>query len=228
MSSVPIIRSASGVKPLEATVAKKVLVAVTGIVLYGFAIVHMVGNIQLYQGPEKLNHYAELLQSMKPVLWTFRLVLLGAVSLHALMAVQLWLRNRSARPVAYASQRFVAGTLTSRTMIWSGPIVAAFIVYHLAHFTVGCVHPHFDKHNVYANVVLGFQQPGAALFYVVAMVALGFHLYHGAFSLFQTLGLRTPTYEKPIQLVVGLITTVIVAVNISFPLAVLTGIVGLK
>jgi succinate dehydrogenase / fumarate reductase cytochrome b subunit len=231
MSSVPIqpvITSASSVKPLEATVAKKALVAITGIVLYGFVLVHMVGNFQLYQGPEKLNHYAELLQSMKPVLWTFRIVLLAAVGIHALMAIQLWLRNRAARPVSYASQRFVAGTITSRTMIWSGPLIGFFVVYHILHFTVGSVHPHFDKHDVYSNVVLGFQQPGAALAYIIAMVALGFHLYHGSVSLFQTLGLRTPTYEKAIQLVFGVVTTLIVAVNISFPIAVLTGIVGLK
>jgi len=228
MSSVPIITSASSVKPLEATVAKKVLVALTGIVLYGFVFVHMVGNIQLYQGPEKLNHYAELLQSMKPVLWTFRLVLLTAVAVHALLAIQLWLRNRAARPVPYESQRFVSATLTSRTMIWSGPLIGLFIVYHLLHFTVGSVHPHFDRHNVYANVVYAFQQPGVSLVYIIAMVALGFHLYHGAISLFQTLGLRFPRYEKPLKLVLWAVTTIIVAVNISFPLAVLSGLVGLK
>jgi succinate dehydrogenase / fumarate reductase cytochrome b subunit len=227
---MPVITSASGVKPMEATVARKVLVAFTGIVLFGFVCIHMVGNIQLYSGPEKLNKYAELLQSMKPVLWTFRITLLAAVGVHALFAIQLWLRNRAARPVPYESQRFVSATLTSRTMIWSGPLIGFFIVYHLLHFTVGMngVHPNFDRHNVYNNVVYGFQQPGASLAYVIAMVALGFHLYHGAFSLFQTLGLRTPRCEKALKLVTGVLTTIVVAVNISFPIAVLTGIVGLK
>lgn len=229
MSSVPIITSAANVKPLDATVAKKVLVAFTGIVLFGFVLIHMVGNVQLYQGPAKLNHYAELLQSMKPVLWTFRLVLLTAVGIHALMAVQLWLRNRAARPVPYESQRFVSATLTSRTMIWSGPLIGLFVVYHILHFTTGTFPPpHFDSHNVYNNVVYGFQQPGASIAYMIAMVALGFHLYHGAVSLFQTLGLRFPRYEKPLKLVLWVITTIIVVVNISFPLAVLTGLVGLK
>src|ERR1035437_3283689 len=229
MSSIPIITSASSVKPLEATVAKKVLVAITGIVLFGFVLIHMVGNIQLYQGPEKLNHYAELLQSMKPVLWTFRIVLLAAVGVHALFAILLWLRNRSARPVAYESQRFVSATLTSRTMIWSGPLIGLFVVYHILPFTTGTVSPpHFNSHNVYNNVVYAFQVPGVSIAYIIAMVALGFHLYHGGVSLFQTLGLRTPHDEKPLKLVLWVITTIIVVVNISFPLAVLTGLVGLK
>lgn len=232
MSSVPIvpvITSAANVKPLEATVAKKVLVAITGIVLFGFVLIHMVGNIQLYQGPEKLNHYAELLQSMKPVLWTFRIVLLAAVGVHALFAILLWLRNRGARPVAYENQRFVSATLTSRTMIWSGPLIGLFVVYHILHFTTGTFPPpHFDSHNVYNNVVYAFQVPGVSIAYIIAMVALGFHLYHGGVSLFQTLGLRTPHDEKPLKLVLWVITTIIVVVNISFPLAVLTGLVGLK
>ena len=120
------------------------------------------------------------------------------------------------------------GTITSRTMIWSGPLIGFFVVYHIFHFTVGSCHPHFDKHDVYSNVVLGFQQPGAALAYIIAMVALGFHLYHGSVSLFQTLGLRTPAYEPVIKVVFGVVTTLIVAVNISFPIAVFAGIVGLK
>ncbi len=229
MSAVPIVTSAENVNPLEATVTQKVLVALTGVLLYGFVFVHMVGNFQLYSGPEKLNHYAEFLQNTKPLLWTFRVVILAAVLLHAILAVMLWLRKRAARPVGYVNQKFVTGSLTSRTMIWSGPLIGLFVVYHILNFTTGTFPPpHFDRHNVYNNIVYGFQVPGASIAYILGMVALGFHLYHGSVSLFQTLGLRFPRYEQPLKLVLWAITTIIVVVNISFPLAVLTGLVGLK
>ena len=185
----------------------------------------MVGNIQLYQGPEKINHYAALLKSLPPLLWGTRITLLCAVSLHGLAAFLLWRRNLAARPVGYVGQDFQAAGVTSRTMYWTGPVIGLFVVYHLLHFTIGSAHPSFSHTDVYSNVVTGFSNPWVSLFYVLAMVALGFHLFHGGFSLFQTLGLRTPKYEKPIKFVMAVLCTVIVVVDISFPIAVLAGLV---
>jgi succinate dehydrogenase / fumarate reductase cytochrome b subunit len=222
MSAIP----ATAERPVLGSIALKAVMALTGLVLYGFVFVHMVGNLQLYQGPEKINAYAAFLKSVPAVLWGFRAVLLGAVGLHALAAFILWRRNRAARPVGYASQDFQAATVTSRTMYWTGPMLGLFIVYHLLHLTVGSVHPSFSHTDVYTNLVVGFSNPAVSVFYILAMVALGFHLFHGAVSLFQTLGLRTPKYEKLIESVVVAVAAVIVVVNISFPIAVLAGLVG--
>jgi succinate dehydrogenase / fumarate reductase, cytochrome b subunit len=221
MSAIP----ATAERPVLGSIALKALMALTGLVLFGFVLIHMVGNLQLYSGPEKINKYAAFLKGTPAVLWGFRCTLLAAVGLHAFAAFTLWRRNLAARPVGYAHQDFQAATITSRTMYWTGPILAVFIVYHLLHLTVGSVHPSFDHLNVYANVVTAFSNPAVSLFYVLGMVALGFHLFHGAVSLFQTLGLRTPKYEKPLKAVVLIVSTVIVVADISFPIAVFTGLV---
>ncbi len=127
----------------------------------------------------------------------------------------------------YSHQDYQVASYASRTMILSGPIIGFFIVYHILHFTIGSVHPDFVKGDVFHNVVVGFQNPLVSAFYVLAMVCLGFHLYHGAYSLFQTLGLRGPTVEKKMKVVLTAISMLIVIANISFPLAVLAGIVRL-
>jgi len=221
MSAIP----ATAERPVFGSIALKAVMALTGIVLYGFVFVHMVGNLQLYSGPEKINKYAAFLKAAPPLLWGTRITLLLAVALHALAAFVLWRRNRAARPVGYAHQDFQAAGVTSRTMFWTGPMVGLFVVYHLLHLTLGSAHPQFSHTDVYSNVVVGFSNPWVSLFYVLAMVALGFHLFHGGFSLFQTLGLRTPKYEKPIKAVLAVLCTVIVVVNVSFPIAVLAGLV---
>ena len=221
MSAIP----ATAERPAFGSIALKALMALTGLVLFGFVFIHMVGNLQLYSGPEKINRYAAFLKGTPAVLWGFRITLLAAVGLHALAAFTLWRRNLAARPVGYASQDFQAASITSRTMYWTGPILGIFIVYHLLHFTVGSVHPSFSHTDVYSNVVTAFSNPAVSLFYIVAMVALGFHLFHGAVSLFQTLGLRTPKFEKPLKAVLLAICTVIVVADISFPIAVLAGLV---
>ena len=221
------IVSASEVKALDGTVARKAVMAITGLVLYGFVIVHMIGNVQLYAGPEKLNKYAHFLQGLGPVLWGFRAVLLGAVVLHAVIGIQLWLRNRAARPVRYEYQTFRKGNVASRTMIFSGPAIGLFVVYHILHFTVGSAHPEFVKGDVYRNVVTGFSHPAVSIVYVLAMVALGFHLYHGAYSLFQSLGLRTPKWDLPMKGLLTAVSAAVVVFNISFPVAVLAKVVTL-
>ncbi|HPA53451.1 MAG TPA: hypothetical protein PLP50_17805, partial [Thermoanaerobaculia bacterium] len=143
-------------RPVFGSITLKAVMALTGIVLYGFVFVHMVGNIQLYQGPEKINGYAAFLKSVPPLLWGTRITLLAAVLLHALAAFTLWRRNLAARPVGYAHQSFQAAGITSRTMYWTGPVIALFVIYHLLHFTLGSAHSQFSHTDVYTNVVVGF------------------------------------------------------------------------
>jgi len=144
---------------ISSTLGKKILMAVTGIILFGFVVGHMLGNLQIYLGAERLNHYAELLQANRPFLWTFRSVLLFCVCVHIWAAVLVWLRNRSARPVKYRMFRPPGLDYAARTMVWSGPIIALFIVYHVLDFTVGSANPDFIKGEVYHNVLASFSNP---------------------------------------------------------------------
>ncbi len=210
---------------LVTTIARKVIMALTGVVLTGFVLIHMIGNLLLYQGPEALNHYGELLQSKPPLVWTARLVLLACVALHIWAATTLTLANWAARPVGYRKTFHEASTYASRTMRWGGPLLALFIVYHLLHFTVGSVHPDFVRGDVYHNVVIGFQNPLVAFFYVLSMVALSLHLFHGVESMLQTMGLSHPKYNG-LRKVIGVAYAAVVTVgNLSFPLSVFFGLV---
>jgi succinate dehydrogenase / fumarate reductase cytochrome b subunit len=209
----------------SSTLGKKVLMAVTGIILFGFVVGHMLGNLQIYLGAEQLNHYAELLQANKPFLWSFRLVMLFCVAVHIIAAVQVWLRNRAARPVKYRVFNPPGLDYAARTMVWSGPILALFIGYHLLDFTIGATNPDFIRGDVYHNVVASFSHPVIALFYVVANLLLAFHLYHGLWSLFQTFGWDHHTYGALRRYAAVFFAVLIGAGNISIPLAVLTGIV---
>ena len=209
----------------SSTLGKKWLMAVTGIILFGFVVGHMLGNLQIYLGQEQLDHYAELLQANKPFLWAFRSVLLFCVSVHIWAAVVIWLRNRSARPVKYRMFQPPGLDYAARTMVWSGPIVALFIVYHLLDFTVGTANPDFIKGEVYHNVIASFSNPVIALVYVAANLLLAFHLYHGLWSLFQTFGWDHPRFGWIRRAVAIFFSVLIGAANISIPLAVLTGVV---
>jgi succinate dehydrogenase / fumarate reductase, cytochrome b subunit len=190
------------------TLGKKLVMAVTGAVLFGFVLLHMLGNLQVFLGPEALNRYARLLRVEPALLWGARLLLLAAVTVHIVAAVQLTLRNWAARPVGYHRQVYRATDYASRTMVWSGPIIAAFVVYHILHLSVGSVHPYVSA------------------FYILAQVLLGAHLYHGLWSAFQSVGASHPSYadfRRPSALAASL---VIVVGNCSIPLAVLAGLVG--
>ena len=209
----------------SSTLGKKWLMAVTGIILFGFVVGHMLGNLQIYLGQEQLDHYAELLQANKPFLWAFRSVLLFCVSVHIWAAVVIWLRNRSARPVKYKMFQPPGLDYAARTMVWSGPIIALFIVYHILDFTVGTANPDFIKGEVYHNVIASFSNPVIALVYVAANLLLAFHLYHGLWSLFQTFGWDHPRFGWIRRAVAIFFSVLIGAGNISIPLAVLTGIV---
>jgi succinate dehydrogenase / fumarate reductase cytochrome b subunit len=212
---------------VDSSVGKKVVMAGSGIILFGFVVAHMIGNLQAYLGPEAMNGYAVWLRELLhgAGLWIARLVLLAAVALHIWSATLLTLENWRARPVGYRMVRHERSTYASRTMVWSGPILALFVIYHIAHFTLGSVHPAFVPGNVYHNVVTGFQQPLVSAFYILAMLALGLHLYHGAWSMLQTLGVNHPRYNALRQAVAVLFAFALVAGNISFPLAVLSGLV---
>lgn len=214
--------------------AKKVVMAVTGFLLFGFVLVHMLGNLKLYAGPESLNSYAAFLREVgyplvpkEGVLWIARFGLLAAVGLHILSAWQLTQINRQARPKGYVhAQRHQNSTYASRTMRWGGVIILLFVVYHLLHFTTGTVHPDFEHGAVYSNVVTGFQNPLASAFYIVANIALGFHLYHGLWSLFQTIGWNGERFNRFRKAFALAFALVVAGFNISFPLAVLSGVVA--
>ncbi len=212
---------------MDSSVGRKVVMALTGVILFGFVTVHMLGNLTSYMGAEAMNHYAEFLQTMihGGGIWVFRAVLLTAVVLHIWAALSLTLTNRAARPVGYRAQQFKAATWSSRTMRWSGVILGIFIIFHLLHLTTGTVHPDFIKGNAYHNFVTGFQVPAVSAFYIVAQFCLGLHMWHGVWSFTQTLGWAHPRYDALRRNFATVLTVLVVGVNISYPVAVLTGFI---
>jgi succinate dehydrogenase / fumarate reductase cytochrome b subunit len=207
-------------------VGKKALMAVTGIVLSLYVVVHMLGNLQVFLGPGPLNRYGELLRAAPTLLWLARIVLLVAVVVHAIAGIQLWVERRRARPVAYRTYRPVASSAASRTMIWSGFLVLGFVVYHLLDLTFGVANPDFRSGDIYHNVLATFGRAAAVAFYLAAMVGLAFHLWHGLWSLFQSLGLANRGVSAAIQRF-AIATAVLLTLGFSaVPLAVLVGLVG--
>jgi len=211
----------------QTTVGRKAIMAVTGFILFGFVCGHLLGNLQIFLPPEKINHYAATLRSLPPLLWGTRITLLVSVILHIWSSFRLWLLQRQARPIKYVKRTTLNSTYASRTMLWSGPIIAAFVIFHLLHLTFGTVHPGgpFDEHNVYNNVVIGFQVWPVSLFYILAMIMLCYHLYHGLWSIFQSLGFSHPVYTPWLQRFSKVVAILIAAGNISIPVAVLAGVI---
>jgi len=209
------------------TVGKKVLMAVTGIILFGFVLVHMLGNAQIFlpDGPNKLTAYGKLLRTIPELLWVARAILLASVVVHIWAAVKLTQIRRAARPIPYRSYAVVQATYASRTMMWSGPILAAFVIFHLMNLTIGNAHPDFVEGDVGHNFITAFQNVPTSLFYIVSMLALAFHLSHGAWSMFQSLGINHPRYNKFLRNFARTATFIIVAVNIAMPVAVMTGFI---
>jgi succinate dehydrogenase cytochrome b subunit len=213
-------------------IGKKAVMAVTGVFLFGWILLHMLGNLKLYLGAEHLNEYAKFLITMGApalpdyaALWVSRALLLLAVILHIVAATQLTLMNSAARPVGYRDREYVVGTYAARTMRWGGVIILLFIVYHLLHFTTGTVHPNFIEHDVYHNVVTGFQVWWVSAFYIIANLALGLHLYHGLWSMFNSLGLNNPKFNNWKKVFATAFALVITVGNLSFPISVLMGLV---
>ena len=207
----------------SSTTGKKAAMAVSGCILFLFVVGHLIGNLQIYEGPEKLNRYAVFLRSMPAVLWGVRTVLLAMVLLHIWSSIQLAARNIGARPVGYRMKKATGSSYASRTMYWSGPIILAFVIYHLLDFTFGKVNPHYEPGNVYGNVVASFQLIPVAVFYIVAMLLLCLHLYHGLWSMFQSLGIAHPRYTPMLRKGAAVAAVLIAAGNISIPVAVLAG-----
>ena len=212
---------------LGSSIGRKVIMAVTGVILFGFVLGHLIGNLQVYLGPEALNHYGVLLRQLLhgAGLWVVRAVMLTAVSLHIWAATSLTLESWRARPEGYREQKWKESTYASRTMRWGGVIILLFVIYHLLHLTTGTVHPNFVEGDIYHNFVTGFQSVPASLFYIIAMVALGLHLRHGVWSMCQTLGVSHPRYMRIAHAGAWIFAILIVAGNISFPIAVLTGFI---
>ena len=213
---------------LGSTVGRKMVMAVTGVFLVIFVIGHMIGNLQVYLGPESLNHYGELLRELLHggFIWIFRAAIITAVILHVWAATATTLGSWKARPIGYRKQAYVESTYASRTMRWGGPILFLFIVYHILHLTTGQAHGEFVHGDIYSNVISGFSVWWVSGFYIFCMIVLGFHLWHGVWSMLQTLGLSHPSYNGLRKAIAWIITLVVVLGNISIPVAVLTGFVS--
>lgn len=206
----------------SSTVGKKAAMAVSGCILFLFVAAHLAGNLQIYEGPEKINSYSRMLHSMPALLWAARITLLAMVGLHIWSSIQLAVRNYDARPTGYVKKKAAGSSYASRTMYWSGPIILAFVIYHLADFTFGKANPNFQDGNVYANVVSSFQVPVISAFYILAMLLLCMHLYHGLWSMFQSLGFQA---ARALKRAAATVAILIALGNISIPLSVLAGLV---
>ena len=211
----------------DSTNGKKAVMAVTGAILFTFIIGHLAGNLQIFEGREKLNAYGRFLHSIGELLWPVRIVLILSVLLHILATVQLALRKKRARPVGYTKKEAIASSYASRTMYWSGPIVLAFVIFHLLQFTAGYIHPEsqFIEGDVYHNVVAGFQVWWVSVWYIFSVSLLGLHLSHGISSMFQSLGFNHPKHTPILKSAAVVIGVVIVLGYISIPISVLLGIV---
>ncbi|MFN8556825.1 MAG: succinate dehydrogenase cytochrome b subunit [Dehalococcoidia bacterium] len=225
--------------PIEfyrSAVGKKWIMAVTGVMLLGFVLAHMVGNLKIYLGAEEFNAYGEGLREFGApffprtiLLWIMRIGLSVAFVLHIHAAYALTMMNRRARPVAYQSRRdYVAANYAARTMRWSGVIVGLYLLFHLADLTWGLnfANPHFVRGMPYQNEVASLSRLPVALIYLVANIALGFHIYHGAWSMFQSLGINNPRINRARKLFAQAFAAAIVLGNVSFPLSIQLGLVS--
>jgi succinate dehydrogenase / fumarate reductase, cytochrome b subunit len=208
----------------RSTIGKKIVMAATGLIMVGFVIGHVLGNLLAFAGADRINAYSAFLHGTGEILWVVRVVLFVSVILHIVAATQLTLIERAGRPVAYAKRDYQVATLASRTMRWGGVLLAVFIVFHLLHMTTGTVHPDFVTGDVYHNLITGLSVPWVAAFYVVAMLALGLHLYHGVWSSFRTLGIDKPSPHPFQRRIVAVVAVLVAALFASIPLAVVTGI----
>lgn len=216
----------------DSTIGKKVVMAVSGLILFGFVFIHMIGNLKIFKGQVEIDNYAEELRALggpflghEQALWIARLILLAAVLLHMLSAYQLTQMDNAARPVQYLKRKSQQQTYASRTMRWGGVIIALFIVYHILHLTLGLGGTPFKAGTVYQNMVNGFRNPLVTAFYIIAMLALAFHLQHGLWSMFQTLGIRNSRNNGFFRGFATFFAVIIAIGNISILSLVLLGVV---
>jgi len=198
--------------------------AVSGAALFAFVVGHLIGNLQFFEGPEKLNAYGHFLRSMPALLWGSRIGLLVMVGLHIWSSISLALLKNEARPIGYQRKKAVHSSYAARTMYWSGPIIAAFVIYHLLDFTFGVVNPGFKDGEIYANIIRSFEVPAVAAFYILAMALLCLHLFHGIWSMFQTLGVHHPRYTPMLKRFAAVSSILIFLGFVSIPISVLTGL----
>ncbi len=219
----------------RASIGKKAVMAVTGFLLIGFVLMHMYGNLKAFQGAEYFNHYAEGLREIgAPIfghthlLWVMRLGLIAAFVLHIASAIALSRQSAAARPVGYASHKKLKSNLANLTIRWGGLTIALFVIYHLMHFTFGVkgVHPDFIHGDAYHNLVVGFQVTPVTFVYMLAVLALGMHLYHGTWSMIQTLGWNRVRYEQQIKIAAAGLAVLITVGFLSVPIGVLAGIIN--
>jgi succinate dehydrogenase / fumarate reductase cytochrome b subunit len=216
----------------KSTIGAKALMSVTGLVLFGFVVGHLLGNLQVFAGAEKMNAYAAFLKATPAILWPARIVLLACLIAHVAAALTLRARSRAARPVPYAKFETSRTSYAAKAMLLTGLSVLAYLVYHLAHFTLGYVKPEafarvdaLGRHDVYGMLVEGFQDPVVVALYVTAQLLVAAHLWHGASSAFQTLGVRHPRLEFLKSGFGPAVAVLIFAGYVSIPLAVLAGVV---
>jgi len=219
----------------RSTVGKKVIMAITGIVLIGFIMFHMYGNLKAFWGPAYFNEYSEGLRTVgEPIfgyqhlLWVARLGLIAAFGLHIWSALELIRQRQAGRPVKYVKHTKLEANYANLTIRFGGILILLFLIYHLMHFTFGVpvVHPDFIPGDAYHNLVVGFQSVPVSIAYIIAVFFLGLHLYHGTWSMFQTLGFNSKEYDKPLR-VLGLVVALVVTIGfISVPISVMLGIIS--
>ena len=211
----------------QSTNGKKVVMAVTGAMMFIFIIGHLLGNLLVFEGPARINAYGHFLRFDQGLLWIIRSTLIVAIVLHITATVQLALRNQRARPIGYSRKEAINSSYASRTMYWSGPIILAFVIFHLLQFTAGTIHPEatFIPGDVYHNLVSGFQVWWVSAWYIFAIILLGFHLRHGLWSMFQSVGLAHPRHTQTLKNLALIVAIVIVLGYISIPISILLGLV---
>jgi len=209
---------------LTSSIGLKLIMAFSGVLLSLFTLAHMLGNLQAFQGAKALDEYGELLRKEPALLWAARIGLLGLVALHVYGYLALSKRNGAARPQGYRRRVWKESSFASRSMTLTGPLLLAFIVYHILHLTTGTVHPDFEEGAVYHNVVTGLGGVSGVI-YLAAMAMLAFHLWHGVWSMLLTLGLPEGRYQSLGRRGATAFTALVVLGFASIPLAVLTGLI---
>jgi succinate dehydrogenase / fumarate reductase cytochrome b subunit len=210
----------------DSSVGKKVIMAVTGLIMVAYLVTHVLANLLVFQGPANINAYSAFLHGTGGALWAARAVLLAALVLHVVAAVQLAARRFDARPVGYAGGRQPqVSTWASRSIRWGGALILAFLIYHILHFTIGTAHPDFVEGDPYHNVATGFRNPWVVGGYLIAMVVVGLHLYHGIWSSGRSLGMSPPS-PNPLRRTMALALALIIWLGFTvIPLAVYAGVV---
>ena len=209
----------------SSTIGKKVVMAVTGIVLVGYILAHATANLLIFVGASALDAYAAKLRTMPLLLWGVRALLLVSVVLHVVAAAQLAARVRSARPTPYHRLEPQTSSAASRTMRWGGVAILLFVVYHILHFTTGQAHPDFVHLAPYHNVTTAFRVWWVAAIYVAAMLALAMHLYHGTWSMFQTLGIEHARVNIARRRLATVLAVLVPLAFVTVPIAVLAGLI---